>query len=274
MPTFEILGYGFIQRALIAGTLIGLLCALLGLFLVLRRFSLIGDGLAHFTFGSVALVLLCGVSAHWVTYAAIPLVLIGALGILKLTSSARIHGDTAIGIVSALGIALGVILASLSGGYNVDLFSYLFGNILIITRNDVLLTAALAIVVIGVVALRGRAFFAVAFDEDLARTSGINTGRANIILVLLTALTVVLAMKLVGIMLVSALLILPPVAALQLGRGFLPTLLLAAVFGILSVLSGILASFALNLPTGGTIIVASFLLFVVAALAGRWRGRR
>jgi zinc transport system permease protein len=273
MSFFEILGYGFIQRALIAGTLIGLLCALLGIFLVLRRFSLIGDGLAHFTFGSVALVLLCGVSAAWVTYAAIPLVLVGALGILKLTASARIHGDTAIGIVSALGIALGVILSSLSGGYNVDLFSYLFGNILIITRNDVYLTVVLAVVVVMVVTLRARAFFAVAFDEELARTSGINTRTANILLVLMTAVTVVLAMKLVGIMLVSALLIIPPVAALQLRRGFMPTILFAAGFGILSVVSGILASFALNLPTGGTIIVASFLLFVVASLAGRF-GRR
>ena len=271
MPIFEILGYSFIQRALIAGTLIGLLCALLGIFLVLRRFSLIGDGLAHFTFGSVALVLLCGVSTAWVTYAAIPLVLIGALGILKLTASARIHGDTAIGIVSALGIALGVILSSLSGGYNVDLFSYLFGNILIISRNDVYLTIALAVVVVTVVSFRARAFFAVAFDEELARTSGINTRRANILLVMMTAVTVVLAMKLVGIMLISALLIIPPVAALQLGRGFMPTILLAAAFGILSVVSGILASFALNLPTGGTIIVASFLLFVVASLVGRWR---
>lgn len=271
MLSFEILGYGFIQRALIAGTLIGLLCALLGVFLVLRRLSLIGDGLSHVTFGSVALVLLCGVSSASVTYAAIPLVLIGALGILKLTMSARVNGDTAIGIVSALGIALGVILVSLSGGYNVDLFSYLFGNILIISRNDVYLTIVLAIAVVTVVLLRARAFFAVAFDEDLARTSGINTHRANVLLVLMTAVTVVLAMKLVGIMLISALLIIPPVAALQLGRGFMPTLLLAAAFGVLSVVSGILASFTLNLPTGGTIIVAAFLLFVLAALVGRMR---
>ena len=227
----EMIGYGFIQRALVAGTLIGLLCSVLGVFLVLRRFSLIGDGLAHFTFGSVALALLLRVSPDRVTLAALPLVMAAAVGILKLSEKARVQGDAAIGIVSALGIAGGVILASLAGGFNVDLFSYLFGSIL----------------------------------------AGVNTEAVNILLVLMTALTVVLAMKLVGIMLISALLILPPVAALQLARGFLPALLLSAGLGTLAVVAGLFASVALNLPTGATIIVACFCAFVAASGLRRLR---
>src|SRR5664279_4200041 len=147
MGIAEILSYGFIQRALIAGTLIAVLCSVLGVFLVLRRLSLIGDGLAHVTFGSVALSLIMGFSSAYVTIAAIPLVLLSSLGILKLTEKARIYGDAAIGIVSSLGIACGIILASVAGGFNVDLFSYLFGNILSISTTELLIAAALFCVV-------------------------------------------------------------------------------------------------------------------------------
>jgi zinc transport system permease protein len=267
----EMIGYGFIQRALLAGTLIGLLCSVLGVFLVLRRFSLIGDGLAHFTFGSVALALLLRVSPDRVTLAALPLVLAAAVGILKLSEKARLQGDAAIGIVSALGIAGGVILASLAGGFNVDLFSYLFGSILAIGSGDVLLAALLCAVVLAGIALCYHDLLAAAFDEELARASGVRTEAVNVVLVLMTALTVVLAMKLVGIMLISALLILPPVAALQLARGFLPALLLSAGIGTLSVVAGLFASVALNLPTGATIIVACFCAFVAASGLRRLR---
>src|SRR5512136_436131 len=136
MTLIDMFQYGFIQRALIAGSLIAILCAVLGVFLVLRRLSLIGDGLAHVTFGSVALALALKAQPLYVTMAALPLVLLSSLGILRLTEKARIFGDAAIGVVSAAGIALGVILAGVSGGFNVDLFSYLFGNILGISSAE------------------------------------------------------------------------------------------------------------------------------------------
>jgi len=271
MAFLEMLGYGFIQRALLAGTLIGLLCSVLGVFLVLRRFSLIGDGLAHFTFGSVALALLLRVSPEHVTLAALPFVLIAAVAILRLTETKRIAGDAAIGIISALGIAGGVILASLAGGFNVDLFSYLFGNILSIDSGDVLLSLFLCGVVLLTVLLFYRDIFAVTFDEDLAKVTGVNARAVNLVLVLLTALTVVLAMKLVGIMLISALLILPSVAALQVARSFFSALLLSAGIGTLAVVGGIFSSITLNLPTGATIIVACFLAFVVTAFLRKLR---
>ncbi len=258
----EIISYGFIQRALIAGTLIAVLCSILGVFLVLRRLSLIGDGLAHVTFGSVAVALFLRVNPIYVTVAAIPLVLLSSLGILKLADKARIYGDAAIGIVSSLGIACGILMASVAGGFNVDLFSYLFGNILSISTTELGISMVLFCCVLIVVALLYNDLFAITFDEDLAKSSGIKTERINAVLVLLTALTVVLAMKVVGIMLISALLILPPVTALQIAKGFRMTIATSAVFATVSVVSGIFASFVLNLPTGGTIVIINIILFI------------
>ncbi len=264
MSIAEILSYSFIQRALIAGSLIGLLCSVLGVFLVLRRLSLIGDGLAHVTFGSVALALLLGSAPAFVTVAAIPLVLLSSLGILKLTEKARIYGDAAIGIVSSLGIAIGIVLASVAGGFNVDLFSYLFGNILAIGNADMIVAAILFVVVMVAVTFFYRDLFAITFDEELAKCSGIRTQSINVVLVLLTALTVVLAMKVVGIMLISALLILPAVSALQVARSFKATIIASCCFATTSVIVGIFGSFVLNLPTGGSIVIVNFILFILA----------
>jgi zinc transport system permease protein len=273
MGIMEILSYGFIQRALVAGILISVLCAVLGIFLVLRRLSLIGDGLAHVTFGSVAVALLLRIDPVYVTLASVPLVLLSSLGILKLTEKARIYGDAAIGIVSSLGIACGVLLASVAGGYNVDLFSYLFGNILSISTTELVTAAVLFCVVMLLVALFYNDLFAITFDEDLARSSGIKTGLINKVLVLLTALTVVLAMKVVGILLISALLILPAVTALQVARGFRTTIVTAVGVAVFSVVSGIFASFALNFPTGATIVIINVMMFLLAVI-GKWGSAR
>ena len=261
----EFLHYGFVQRALVAGSFIAILCSTLGAFLVLRRFSLIGDGLAHATFGSVALALLLGMSP---LYVSLPVVLLCSLGILRLTEKARIYGDAAIGIVSSLGIALGIILSSLAGGFNVDLFGYLFGSILSISEAEVLISTALSVLVILAITLSYNELLSITFDEESARTSGVNAGRINTIFVLLTAVTVVLSMKVVGIMLISALLIFPPVTALQVARSFRAVMLIGAACALVSVVTGITASFFLDLPAGGTIVVINFLLFA-AAFAGR-----
>jgi len=264
MNLMEIFSYGFMQRALLGGILIGMPCAVLGVFLVLRRLSLIGDGLAHVTFGGVAVALLLRVTPPLVTLAAIPLVLAASLGILRLADRARIYGDTAIGIVSAAGIAGGILIASVAGGFNVDLFSYLFGNILAVSPAELALCAGLFLVVLAVVIAFYPQLFALTFDEELARTAGIRTERLNALLVLLTAVAVVLAMKVVGILLVSALLILPAATALQLARGFRTTLLAAALTAAASVAAGIVASFLVNLPSGATIVLVNLGLFLLA----------
>jgi zinc transport system permease protein len=268
MDIAEMLSYGFMQRALIGGSLIAILCSVLGVFLVLRRLSLIGDGLAHVTFGSVAVALFFRLYSFYMTLAIIPIVLGAALGILKLAQRARIYGDAAIGIVSALGIATGVMLASMAGGFNVDLFSYLFGNILSISNDELVIAAVLFCIVITGVVVFYNDLFASTFDEELAKSSGIDTDRINAVLVLLTALTVVLAMKVVGIMLISALLILPAAAALQLAKGFKAAIVSAACIGVCTVVVGISFSFVMNLPTGATIVIINFLVFI-GAFAGR-----
>jgi zinc transport system permease protein len=262
----EILSYGFIQRALLAGTLIAVLCSVLGVFLVLRRLSLIGDGLAHVTFGGTAIALSLKLYSATSLLVSLPVVMLSSLGILKLTEKARLGGDSAIGIVSALGISAGIILASVGGGYNVDLLSYLFGNILSITTQEVGIAFVLFCVVLLLLSLFFNDLFAIAFDEELARVSGIRTTTINAVLVLLTALSVVLAMKLVGIMLISSLLILPAVSALQLARSFKACVALAALQGGCSVVAGIFLSFAANLPTSAMIVLINLLFFSLAFL--------
>ena len=263
MELSEIFKYGFVQRAIMAGVLIAAISSILGVFLVLRRFSLIGDGLAHITFGSVAVVLLIGISPFYVTLAALPIVMISSLVILKLTRTKRIAGDAAIGIVSSIGIATGIILTSLSGGYNVDLFSYLFGNILTVNNTELILSFIVFIIVVATVVFFYNDLFAITFDEELAQSMGIKTKKINVILFLLTALAAVLAMKVAGIMLVSAMLILPPLTALQLSISFKMTLIAALIFSVLSVISGIIISFLLNLPAGGTIVIINVVLLLL-----------
>lgn len=269
MNLLEILSYGFIQRALLAGTLIALLCSVLGVFLVLRRLSLIGDGLAHVTFGSTAIALALKLYSTMSLLVTMPIVLLASLGILKLTEKGRLSGDAAIGLVSALGISAGIVLASVGGGYNVDLLSFLFGNILSIRGEEVAIAAVLCLGVILLVTLYYHELFAISFSDELARVSGIRTSFINSILVLLTALSVVLAMKLVGVMLISSLLIVPAAGALQLARGFKACIALAALQGCSSVVIGIILSIMFNLPASASIVIINLLFFAAACTARR-----
>ena len=261
MELTEFFRYGFLQRALIAGSFIGILCSTLGVFLVLRRFSLIGDGLAHATFGSVALALLLKMSP---LYVSIPIVMVCSVGILRLTERARLYGDAAIGVVSSLGIAVGVMLSSIASGFNIDLFSYLFGSILSISEAEVFISVILSVLVILMIVFYYNELLSITFDEDSAKSSGINTQSINTLFVLLTAVTVVLSMKVVGIMLISALLIFPAVTALQIARSFKAVMLTASLSALVSVISGIVASFFLDVPTGATIVLINFIFFLAS----------
>jgi zinc transport system permease protein len=270
MDVFDMFHHGFVQRALLAGCFISVLCSTLGVFLVLRRLSLIGDGLAHVSFGSVALGLLLNT---FPLYVAIPVTLASSLGILKLTQKARLYGDAAIAIVSSIGVSVGVLLASKAGGFNIDLFSYLFGNILSISTGEVWLSVLLSGLLVGLITVFYQEMLSVTFDEETAHTSGVNTAMINRVLVLMTALTVVLAMRVVGIMLITALLVLPPVTALQMSRGFRGTIVVSCASGVLSVVLGVLISFAADLPTGATIVLINFLFFLIAFTARTFRLR-
>lgn len=258
MEIINFLQYSFVQKAFLAGSFVAVVCSILGLFLVLRKMSLIGDGLSHVSFGAIALGLFFG---FYPFYVAIPVVMIASFFILKISEKAKIYGDAAIGIVSSVGIAGGVILASASNGFNVDLFSYLFGNILAISNTEVILSIVLSLIVMILVYVFYWDLFSATFDEEYAKTTGVKTNFINILIAFLTAITVILSVKMVGVMLVSALLILPAVTALQLSKKFQVALLMSSFISLFSVLLGITFSFFLDLPTGAMIVMMNFLFF-------------
>lgn len=262
MDGLTFLNFEFIQRAYIAGAFVSALCAALGLFLVLRKFSLIGDGLSHVSFGAIALGLFLGVTPFLV---AVPIAILASFLILRIERTTRLYGDAAIGIVSAAGVSLGVLLASLSGGFNVDLMSYLFGNILAVSWTEVVLSVILSAFVLGLIAFFYHDLFSSTFDGDHARVSGIRTDRLNALLAALTAVSVVLAIRVVGVMLVSALLILPAVSALQVARSFRTALFLSVALSVLSVLLGITLSFFADLPAGATVVLTNLVVFFFLA---------
>jgi zinc transport system permease protein len=261
LDIIQILQYSFIQRAFLAGSFVAITCASLGLFLVLRKMSLIGDGLSHVSFGAIALGIFFG---FYPFYVAVPVVVVASILILKISEKARLYGDAAIGIVSSIGIAGGVILASIAGGFNVDLFSFLFGNILAIRTSEAILSVIISFVVLSVIFLFYWDLFSATFDEEYAKTTGIKTNFVNSLLTVLTAVTVVLSIRVVGIMLVSALLILPAVTALQVCRKFKTALFFSGLCSLISVVVGIIFSFFLDLPTGATIVMLNVSFFAIA----------
>jgi zinc transport system permease protein len=263
----EAVQYSFIQRAFIAGSFIGLSCALLGIFLVLRRLSLIGEGLAHFSLAPIGVGLMLGI---YPLYIAMPMAVAASFLILYLTNRANMYGDTAIGLVSAIGVAIGITMASMGKGFNVDLFSYLFGDILAVSKTETMASIILSLLVLCLVIIYYQELFTITFDEEYARVLGINTRRINQILVILTSFTVILGIKVVGTMLVSSLIIFPAVTSLQICQGFKAAIILAIITAVTSVILGILLAFILDLPAGAAIVLVNFSFFTVIYLGKSW----
>lgn len=266
----EFLSYGFVQRGLLAGSLVAASCALLGVFLVLKRLSLIGDGMSHVCLTGVAVALLTSTSP---VYMSIPVVAAASLGIMKLTQKFKIYGDAAIGIVSAAGLSVGLLLTALAGGFNTDLLGYLFGSILTVTTQETVLCAGLLAVVAGGIFTCYRVLVATCFDEPFAHTRGVATQTVNTALVLVTSVAVVLSFKVVGIFLISALIIIPPVSALLVSRTFKQVLWRSAGLGVLSVWIGVYVSFLFNIPSGAAIILTN-LCFLFSCYIFSKGGRR
>ncbi len=257
------LQYTFMQRALLVGIMIAISSSFLGIFLVLRRYSMIGDGLAHVSFATVAFALLFQQSPLIIS---IPIVILASFLILKLSEENRIGGDAAIGLVASFSVALGVFVSSLAKGFNVDLFSYLFGSILVIGQSDVIFSIILSITVIGVILFYYQDLFALTYDEEYAVVMGKKPKKLSRILAVLTSITIVLGIRVVGTMLISSLIIFPTVTALQLNRGFKQTIALAIIISISAVVLGIFASFAFNFPTGSTIVLVNSAFFAISFL--------
>ncbi len=250
--------YGFLQRALLAGVFIAIACAILGVFLILRRDAMIGHGLAHVTFAGVAL----GLFLNYMPLAVAMVIAVGAsLIIMRLKVIAGLYGDTAIAIFSSVGFAFGVVLVTLSQSFNVDLFSYLFGEILAIETSEVWFSVFLAGAVVSLVVVNYHRFMYMTFDRESAKASGIKVDRLDTLLTVLTAVTVVLGMKVAGILLVSALVVIPAAAGLQVASHFRQAILLSAGVSIISVVFGLVFAFILDLPASGSIVLLSFLFF-------------
>jgi len=264
MPEF--LQYGFMLRALIAGLMVAAICPVIGLFLVLRRLPLIADTLAHVSLAGVALGLLFGFSP---TLGALGVALLGAVGIERLRASGRLPGEAALALFLSGGLALAVVFLSFARGFNADLFAYLFGSLLTVSPLDLLVILGVGGLVGAAVVIFYKELFAIALNEELARVAGIPVGAINLLLTLLTALTVVVAMRVVGILLVSAMLVIPTVTALQLSHGFKSALSLAVAFALAAVLLGLIAAYYLNLAAGGAIVLVALALFAGVSLTKR-----
>lgn len=254
----NIFQYGFIVRGLEAGIIVAVIAPLIGIFLVLRRYSLIADTLAHVSLAGIAGGLLLGINP---VITALVTTVMASLGIERLRNSKKVYGESALALFLSGSLALAVVILSLAHGFNANLFSYLFGSIVTVTTNDVWIISSLAVVVVFTLIFFYKPLIYIAFDEEAATVSGVPVNRVNMILIILSAFTVSLAIPIVGVLLISALIVIPVVSALQLKKNFLPTILYAEAFSIFSVIAGILASFYLNLATGGTIVLIMLAIF-------------
>jgi len=264
----EVLGYAFVQRALIAGILVGVLCGVLGFFVVLKRLSFIGVGISHSAFGGIAIGVLAGVEPL-LAAAVFSTAVAWAIG--WLSRKGRLHEDTAIGILFSSAMALGVALISLSSTYQVDLFGYLFGNILAVSASDLWLLGSIAMVVLGVVGLLFKELLFLAFDEEVARANGLPVTALYFVLLGCLALAVVAAIRVVGIVLVEALLVIPAAIGYQLAHGYRAMLCLSVAAAVLSAVVGLFVSYFLNVAAGATIVLVLTVLFVAALAIGHLR---
>lgn len=267
----EMLSYGFMQRALAAGVLVGLLCGVLAFFVVLRRLSFIGVGISHSAFGGIAIGVLTGLDP--LLLAAIVCTLV-AWGIGWLRRRGRLHEDTAIGILFSSVMALGIALISLSHDYQVDLFGYLFGNILAVAPGDLALLLGATVLVLVVVGVLFKALLFVAFDEEVARANGLPVDMLQYVLLTCLAIAVVAAMRVVGIILVEALLVIPAATGFQLTRGYRAMLAVSVTTATLAAVVGLYLSYMLNVAAGAMIILVASALFFAALAVGRGQRTR
>lgn len=254
----NIFQYSFIVRGLEAGVIVAIVAPLIGIFLVLRRYALIADTLAHVSLAGVALGLLFGVNP---VLTALGASLVASLGIERLRNSKRVYGESALALFLSGSLALAVVILSIGHGFNANLLNYLFGSIVTVTSNDVLTMVVLAVVVILILGIFYKQLVWVTFDEEAAKVGGIRTRLINTILIVLAAFVVSLSIPIVGALLISALIVIPVITALQFKKSFAKTIIWAEIISIFSVISGIFASFYLNLSTGGTIVLIMLAIF-------------
>lgn len=262
----SMLQYPFIARAFVVGVLVSLCAALLGVPLVLKRYSMIGDGLSHVSFGALAVALACGFAPLWFS---LPVVMLAAFLLLRIAESGRVGADAAIAVLSASALAIGVIVTSLTTGMTTDVDSYMFGSILAVSRSDVGLSVTLSLCVLALFVVFYHRLFAVTFDEGFSRATGVRVGLYKTLLSLLTALTVVLGMRMMGAMLLSSLIIFPALSAMRVFKRFRSVVVFAGVFAVVCFCAGLTASYLLSTPVGATVVACDLAAFLLCCAIGR-----
>jgi len=266
----EMLSYDFILRAFIVGVLVALCAALLGVSLVLKRYSMIGDGLSHVGFGTLSIAVALGLAPLWVSA---PLTLLAAFLLLRISENSRIKGDAAIAIISGSSLAIGVVVLALTTGLNTDVCNYLFGTILAMKKSDVYLSICLAAVVLALFILFYNKIFAVTFDEAFAKATGTRTGLYNALIAALTGLIIVVGMRIMGAMLISSLIIFPALSAMRVFRSFKKVAICAAILSTICFLFGLLVSYTFDTPAGASVVLVNLAAFLLFALFGQMRRR-
>ncbi len=269
----EIIGmfsYSFMVRAIIVGGLVALCASLLGVVLVLKRYSMIGDGLSHVGFGAMAV----GLAFNQAPLAvAIPIVIVAAFLLLRVSENSKIKGDAAIGLISSSALAIGMIVNSMSSGTNIDLNSYMFGSILAIDKGEMVLCIVLGIIVIGAFVYFYNPIFAITFDENFARATGLKVEVYKTILSVLTAVTIVIGMRIMGTLLISSLIIFPALSAMRVTHKFKQVMVMSVAISLFCFFIGIIASYLMELPTGATIVVSNLIVFMLMTLIGKIKVR-
>lgn len=266
----EIFSLKFMVYALISGTLVSVCASLLGVTLVLKRYSMIGDGLSHVAFGSLAVAAAVGAAPMKV---AIPVVIAAAFLLLRLSEKGKLKGDALTALISTGALAVGIMAISLSSGMNIDIYNYMFGSILALTKSDMILSVCLAAVVIPVFVLLYNSIFAVTFDPDFARATGTRVGIFDTVIAVLTAVTIVLGMRLMGTLLISSLIVFPPLTSMRVTKSFRGTVTVSSVVPVFSFVSGLMISYFCSTPPGASVVCVNIALFAVFALIGALKKR-
>ena len=261
----EMLSYPFMTRAFLVGSLVALCSALLGVSLVLKRYSMIGDGLSHVGFGAMAIAAAMNVAPLTV---AIPVVIVAAILLLRISGNAKIKGDAAIALISTTSLAVGVMVISLTTGMNTDVYNYMFGSILAMSAEDVKLSLVLSVFVLILFIVFYHKIFAITFDETFARATGVKAGVYNTLIAVLTAVTIVLGMRMMGALLISSLIIFPALTSMRECRTFKSVIINAAVISVVCLIAGVTLSYVAATPAGASVVLANLVMMVLYTVVG------
>ena len=262
----EMLSFAFINRALVVGTLVSLCAALLGVNLVLKRYSNIGDGLAHVGFGITTIAVAFGFAPLPI---AIPGVVIVAMVLLKVGNNKKIKSDSAIAIISSSALAIGVAVTSLTTGLNTDICNFMFGSILAMSNSDVILSVIVSVIVLLLFVVYYRKLFAVTFDEDFSKAIGLKSNRYTNLIAILTAVVIVVGMRMMGTLLISSIIIFPALTAMRVFKSFKSVVISSGIISVICFLVGMVLSYSYNISTGAMIVIVNIVVFILFVIIGK-----